>query len=392
MRRVRQAFIASLMVITLGLFAAASPPAGASPTMPPNPHVPSGPGRPPERCVDMLVLGFRGSGEHPRGRTRHGEVSPESPVPWQTHDFTAPQPLTQRERHGTTVAADRLGDTLGAFYEAVHAAVTAQGRTIGFWSVGVDDSAGFGYGSLYRAPPVDVANLAGYLSSISLDSLTVGLGRQLESLIVGTSTRPAHCPGTSLVVAGFSQGAVIARSLALNMQSRLGRDERAKNPVTDVVLIGDPLFRRSEHRTHGIIHPSDHQVDGLLRVDLARLCDRNRTTRAVCTVTAMGTGGVRAWFREVWQSMREFARLHPRLMLTSVSDLERAGSRAHVLCDSGDVVCSPLRVVSALRWDSDFPELLTLRPHRTIHGTYHRRVPWNQVAAGLATVTEPVTV
>jgi len=346
-----------------------------------NPHVPTSPGMPPLRCVDVLFMGFRGSGEHPRGRTRTGGLTAQRPIPWRSPDFTTPDAARQHHEHGVSTADDRLGPTLGALYTALHQRTQQQGRTVGFWSVGVDDSPGFGYGTLYRAPPVDVPNLAQYLSSIAVDSLAVGLGRELESLFVGTGQRPPHCPGTSLVVAGFSQGAVVARAVVLDLQQRLRRAGRPAAPVRDVVLVGDPLFRRHEHPRHGVVHASDHQVDGLLRIDLVRLCDHTFTTRALCAFTSLGTGAVRTWFREVWQSLDEFARLHPRLLQAGAADIERNGAQVHIVCDSGDVVCSPLRVISSMRWDSDFPELLMRRPERTIHGTYHRTVPWAEVVA-----------
>jgi len=379
---------AAVLMILVAVFTWGLPPspAGADTVLAPNPHVPRGPGLAPERCVDVMFLGFRGSGEHPRGRTRTGSTSSERPVPWSADDFTVPDTDRQRTEHGTSAADDRLGPTLGALYEALRRRVSQQGRTVGFWSVGVDDSPGFGYGALYRAPPVDVANLAQYLTSMSLDSLAIGLGRELESLFIGGNGRPPHCPGTSVVVAGFSQGAVVARAVVLTLQERLQRAGRTSGPVRDVVLIGDPLFRRGEHRTHGVVHPSDHQVDGLLRIDLVRLCDRTLTTRMMCAFTAMGTTSARTWFREVWRSLGEFARLHPRLLQVGAAAIERGGTRVHLVCDSGDVVCSPLRVVTAVRWDSDFPELFMRRPERTIHGSYGRTVPWDAAVGELDAV------
>lgn len=357
--------------------------ATAATDLAPNPHVPSHIGAGAPRCVDVLLLGFRGSGDHPRGRTSHGHPSQESPIGWSPHDFIRPDFDQQRSDVGVSVAQDRLGITLGALYETLHHTMTRLGRTVGFWSVGVDDAPGFGYGELYRAPPVDVAHLGSYLDSISLDSLTRQAGQIVGSLVLGTSSAPALCPYTQVVVAGFSQGAIIARAMVLNLQQQLKRLDRPVSPVTDVVLIGDPLFRRQEHRRHGVIHRSDHQVDGLLRIDLVALCDRNRVTRLICSFTAQGDGTARTWFREVWQSLHRFVDMHPALLRTSTTHLERFGTRVHVVCDSGDVVCSPVRIISPMRWKSDFPELLRGRPGDTIHGSYHQRVPWQRVTDGL---------
>jgi hypothetical protein len=364
---------------------ATSPPAAAASVvdLPPNPHVPSASGAGVERCVDVLLLGFRGSGDHPRGRTSQGHISQEPPIGWLPHDFSRPNFEHQRRHSGVSIAQDRLGITIGALYEALHHTVTKLGRTVGFWSVGVDDAPGFGYGELYRAPPVDVAHLGAYLDSIRLDSLTRQVGQIVGSLVLGTSSNPALCPHTDIVVAGFSQGAIIARAMVLNLQQQLRQLGRPVSPVTDVVLIGDPLFRRQEHRRHGVIHRSDHQVDGLLRIDLVALCDRNKATRLICSFTAQGQGNARTWFREVWKSLRRFVDMHPALLRTSTTHLERFGTRIHVLCDSGDVVCSPVRIISPLRWKSDFPELLRGRPGDTIHGSYHQRVPWQRVTDGL---------
>lgn len=354
----------------------------ASGRWPANPLAPMGPQMAPARCVDVLMLGFRGSGEHPRGRTREGKATRESGLPWKPNDFVQPDFAAQRQRFGVTAAEDRLGTTLGAMYEALHHRVTARGQTVGFWSVGVDEATGFGYGALYAAPPVDVVGLGRYLDTIAVDSLMLEFMPVLERLVLGEAGRPAWCPNTNIVVGGFSQGAILARALVSNAQQLLRARRIATGPIGDVVLVGDPLFRRHEHRRHGVVHPSDHQMDGLLRLDLVALCDRNRFMKALCAVTALGSGSVRSWFREVWSSLRVFAEQHPRLLRTSTSQLEQRGVRLHMVCDSGDVVCSPIRVISTLRWDSDFPELFTGRPERTIHGNYHRTVPWDDVVSG----------
>lgn len=383
----RRRVVLALGVVFVAIaVAVAVPPravAASAVDLPPNPYVPRAVGAGVERCVDVLLLGFRGSGDHPRGRTAQGHRASEAPIGWLPHDFTRPDFDQQRRHFGVSVAQDRLGVTIGSLYEALHRTVSSLGRTVGFWSVGVDDAPEFGYGELYRAPPVDVVHLGAYMDSIRLDSLTRQAGQIVGSLVLGSSTTPALCPLTEIVVAGFSQGAVIARAMVLNMQQQLQQLGRQASPITDVVLIGDPLFKRQEHRRHGIIHRSDHQVDGLLRLDVVALCDRNRITRFICSFTAQGRGGARTWFREVWSSLQRFVDAQPALLRTSTTHLARFGTQVHVLCDSGDVVCSPIRIISPVRWKSDFPELLRGRPEDTIHGSYHHRIPWSQVTEGL---------
>lgn len=376
-----------LVLVGLALLCAPSVASASRATNPgPNPFVPTGPRGAPPRCVDVLMMGFRGSGEHPKGLAVRGEPVRSDPITWQLDDFASPDFAEQRRRHGVSVAQDHLGRTVGAVYEALHHQLTAQGRTGGFWSVGVDDGPGFGFGALYAAPPVDVANLARYLQSMSLDSLTREVLPLMQRLVMGDASSEAWCPDTQIVVVGFSQGAVVARALVTNLHRHVGRLGSAHHGVTDLVLIGDPLFRRHEHVRHGVVHRSDHQVDGLLRMDLVALCDRNRMMRAWCALTASGSSSVRSWFREVWQSLRTFANQHPHLLQMSLAQLQGHGTSVHVVCDSGDVVCSPVRFVSTLRWDSDFPELLRRRPERTIHGSYHHSVPWHDVVHDLRVV------
>jgi hypothetical protein len=357
----------------------------------PNPFVPTGADGAPTLCVDVLMMGFRGSGEHPRGRRPGGETTANAINPWQLDDFTTPDFAEQRRRLGVSVAQDHLGHTVGAVYEALHHRLRSQGRSVGFWSVGVDDSPGFGYGELYAAPPVDVANLARYLQSMSLDSLMREVLPVVQRLVVGDANREPWCPSTQIVVVGFSQGAVLARALVTNLHQQIRPAGPPHPTISDLILIGDPLFRREEHTRHGVVHPSDHQVDGLLRIDLVALCDRSRMMRALCAMTASGSGSVRSWFREVWQSLRDFAQHHPHLLRTSLSRLHQHGTHVHVVCDSGDVVCSPIRIIATLRWDSDFPELLRRRPHRTIHGSYHQSVPWHDVIHDLTALRSVAT-
>lgn len=347
-----------------------------------NPHVPVEAGQGPRRCVDVLVVGFRGSGDHPRGRTSRGEVSSRRPIPWRADDFTDPRPDLQRRRFAVTAAEDRLGETIAAFYEGLHTAITGSGteRSLGFWSIGVDDETAFGYGSLYQAPPVDVAHLGQYLSSILLDSLTTTLGPVLADLVQGRAGRTPQCPGTELVLVGFSQGAVIARAAALDLAQRARTAGLAHSGVSDVVLIGDPLFTREDHRRHGAAFDSDHHTDGLLRLDLAAWCDGSWLARRACARYAGGDSRSRTWFRSVWTGLRGFAHLHPELLDSTTEDLAIGGTEVHVICDSGDIVCSPIRWTSPFTWDSDIPEVLAGRPEDTIHGTYATEVDWFDVA------------
>ena len=347
-----------------------------------NPHVPVEAGQGPRRCVDVLVVGFRGSGDHPRGRTSRGEVSSRRPIPWRADDFTDPRPDLQRRRFAVTTAQDRLGETIAAFYEGLHTAITGSGtgRSVGFWSIGVDDETAFGYGSLYRAPPVDVAHLGQYLSSILLDSLTTTLGPVLADLVQGRPDRAPQCPGTELVLVGFSQGAVIARAAALDLEQRARDAGLVHSGVSDVVLIGDPLFTRGDHRRHGAAFDSDHHTDGLLRLDLAAWCDGSWLARRACARYAGGDSRSRTWFRSVWTGLRGFAQLHPDLLGSTAEDLAIGGTEVHVICDSGDIVCSPIRWTSPFTWDSDIPEVLAGRPEDTIHGTYATEVDWSRVA------------
>jgi hypothetical protein len=383
------ALVAAALVagsLVAGSLMAASPATASTPTAPvltPSPFAPTARGASPSRCADVLLIGFRGSGEHPRGLNRH-TTTHHAPLPWTVTDFTHPDFARQRRTVGVTAAEDRLGTTLGSLYEALALHHRAQGRSVGFWSVGVDEGAAFGYGELYGAPPVDAVNLDRYLTSISTDSLTREVMPAVEALAFGTGAAAPWCPNTHIVVAGFSQGAVLARALVTNLHQQLRRRGLPNTALRDLILIGDPLFRRQEHRLHGVVHDSDHQVDGLLRIDLVALCDRNRVMRALCATTASGSGSVRSWFRDVWRSLRLFAEQHPELLRGSLGQLAQRGTQVTVVCDSGDVVCSPIRIVSTLRWDSDFPELLTGRPDRTIHGSYHRTVPWDQVVAKLS--------
>lgn len=383
-----------LVLVLVGL-ALLCPPSVASASTTPatalNPFVPGNAATAPRSCVDVLMMGFRGSGEQPRGRNRSGGTTGAGPIPWQLDDFTTPDFARQRRRHGVSVAQDHLGHTVGAVYEALHHQLRSQGRTVGFWSVGIDDSPGFGWGALYAAPPVDVANLAQYVQSISLDSLTAEVMPAVQRLVEGDATREPWCPDTRIVVVGYSQGAVVARALVTNLHQRRRDGGASHHGLTDLVLIGDPLFRRHEHGRHGVVHPSDHQVDGLLRIDLVALCDRSRLMRALCAMTASGSGSVRSWFREVWGSLRTFVDQHPHLLHTSLTQLERHGTQVHVVCDSGDVVCSPVRIISTWRWDSDFPELLRRRPHRTIHSSYDQSVPWHDVTHALRAVRSAST-
>ncbi len=379
------------VVVTLGVAVPAAarpestPPSTRFEVLAPNPHVPVGLGQGPERCVDVLLVGFRGSGAHPRGRTAQGEVSNRLPIPWRAADFTTPRPAFQQRRYGVTAAQDRLGTTLAALYEALSDQVTAQGRSIGFWSVGVDDEAGFGYGRLYKAPPVDVANLGAYLSSIRLDALMTTLGPVLESLVQGRNGRAPQCPDTELVLAGFSQGAVIARAAALDLLQQAEASGRPDSGVSDVVLIGDPLFERDDYDRFGAAFDDDHHTDGLLRLDLVAWCDRNRLTRTACTRYAGGDSRSRTWFRSVWNELRVFADQHPDLVASSAEDLAQRGTDVHLVCDSGDMVCSPIRWTSPFTWDSDIPEVLGGHPERTIHGTYAAEVDWGSVADQILT-------
>ncbi len=189
------------------------------------------------KCGDVLFVGAAGSGETDRGSPGY-------------------------DRSG-------MGAEVTAVYKAVKA--KAKGRSV------------TSYALPYRAAPV--------LPTM----IYPGVGKFMESLIRGEGTlntflfdRIRQCPGERLVLAGFSQGAmVIHRSMQL-----LGR--RVTDRVDAIVLIGD-----------GDRLPGD---DGQM----------------------LGSAGNRAKGVGLW---------YPRFSLASGSKFGAIGGRVFSLCDSLDIVC-----------------------------------------------------
>ena len=289
-------------------------------------------------CTDVLFIGFRGSGEHPIGISEDGSPSTDNWINWTSREYQE-----NGTREGTTPAVDHLGKTLGGLYAAISKRYRSKGKTTGFYSVGVSDTKQAGYGQNYAAPSVPLTiktdALAKYIISMKLDSLTAK--GAVRVIIDGYSKR---CPRSTFLIAGYSQGAVMARSLALS------------NPwpgrVNGVALIADPLFSKSDN-TYQTGFKKDHQVNGLLKSLPEVFCD-NDVAKKLCQGTDL-----KRFFKNFESGLKDWKaqKANKKLTDTTASSLGKFAQKIAVICDSGDLVCSPFRFAGT--FDSDVTDILS---------------------------------
>lgn len=279
-------------------------------------------------CADVLFIGFRGSGEHPLGLDENGSPSSDSWINWTSGEYQE-----NRTREGTTPAVDHLGKTLGRLYAAISKRFKSKGKTTGFYSVGVSDTKLVGYGQNYAAPPlpitIDLAALPRYINSMKLDSLKAK-GAVREPI----DKYAIKCPRSTFLIAGYSQGAVMARSLALS-NPLPGR-------ISGVALIADPLFAKSDN-AYQTGFSIDHQTNGVLKSLPEVFCSEYEVVKKLCQSTDL-----KRFFKSFKTSVEDWKdqEANKNLTNTTASALDKVTKKIAVICDSGDLVCSPFRLVS----------------------------------------------
>ena len=325
-----------------------------------NPWIPV-PHRPEARCVDYLFVGFRGSGEQPTGfDSNYKRTKKRALINWPESSFLG---NVRSQRFKMTPAEDHLGRTLGELYDATRIRYQKLGKTIGFYSVGVSDAAIIGEGKLYAAVPPPKVNWAPWINSMNADSLNA------SGAVNGVIRRyRSQCGYTKILVAGYSQGAIMARVLTI----QLGKPS---NKIEGVMLVADPLFS-TEDKT--LAFPNDHQISGILRSNPLESCP----LLGIVFAPICGALFLNIWIeRETWIRSSD---INKTILDQSAEDLLKWSKRVATICDSGDIVCSPVRVVSTplppplnLKIDSDLLKALcTLPCNHTSYGKVKNPGEW----------------
>ena len=250
---------------------------------------------------------------------------------------------------------DHLGRTLGGLYDAVRIHYKNIGKTVGFYSVGVSDAAALGPGSLYAATPTPtfktIQTTATYIKAITLD--TMNASRATSKVL---ENYRKLCSSAKILIAGYSQGAVLAKALAFSFN---------QIEVEGVMLVADPLFNREIDKDFLVGFGNDHETSGIFRNDISLLCDRN-----VLKYLCIRAGEVVPGFFALWAEMLSWRNSAGKDLSTKTArDLLKVSKRVAVMCNSGDLVCSPIRVKTRPPGiDSDIVSLITNK--ELIHERY----------------------
>jgi hypothetical protein len=228
--------------------------------------------------------------------------------------------------------------------------------------VGVSDAAALGPGSLYAATPAPtlrtVTKAATYIKTIALETQ---IASNATSVVLTNYLQ--RCSGAKILIAGYSQGALMAKTLAFNFN---------KTKLEGVMLIADPLFNRSTDKKFLVAFNNDHQTSGIFRNDISLFCDRNPLTKSLCAIVGTQIPG----FFALWAELRNWRNSSPSnnyISTKTAEDLEKVSKRVGVMCDSGDLVCSPIRFVHGIPGlpnaiDSDLENMIYFR--ELIHQRY----------------------
>jgi len=301
-------------------------------------------------CVDVLLIGYRGSGDRPVGFNDQGKQTGDA-LPWSSRDYIR---LGKRKAPGSKssidVAQDQLGRTIGNLYREVRRFYQKKNLSTGFFSVGISEipllgPPGAPTTSLYYAPAVPRISPGAwtrYLSSITGDALVQDSTRRIMSAIA------AKCPKTKFLVAGYSQGAIMARSLVASAT----KDASVATKITGLLLVADPLFRRDDAQ-FSLAFDNDYSTDGFLLSPPA--CGPSLSGKFICGLISAGPKNP---ISNVAVEVLVYRELLKDLLSTGVAHYATEWRRLGVLCDSGDLICSPVRVRLGKRVESDIPRLL----------------------------------
>ena len=336
----------------------------------PNPWVPVSSSTAP-KCVDHLFVGFRGSGDQPRGFKDDGTQVTDARS-WSPADFGATPRLRRRQLLAAPAASDHLGGTLGALYEAFRRRYLDTAN-IGFYSPGVSDFGILPGGRMtYTARAVSLSSE--YIEAITSNSLDSHMAAS-----TAISNYATNCPSTRFIVAGYSQGALMARNFLLKRAD----SPEFKGRIEAAVLVADPLFRPGDGKKFGLGFDADHQLSGLMTdnslLEWSSGCLLNRG----CVAAKLLTRTLKAALESFNVALRTWKLTSDGLENTTIDQLSTMVDRIGVVCDSGDGVCSPLRIYNGMMIDSD---LLDRTPKKFDRHIRYKNKPstwWDSVVEGL---------
>lgn len=299
------------------------------------------------QCADLLFVGFRGSSEQPIGYSQDGEPNGTS-INWGDSDFLKPPskaPLKKGvdvQKQG--VELDHLGPNLGMLYRAFSQKYPA--RKMGFYSVGVNEP-GMPFkdiaGGIYPAVHVSLSLAAdGFWKSL----IRAGTDSNLNYL-TQVNQIAKRCPNTQFAIAGYSQGAIAARRLALDIAKT-----NLSSRVSFTVFIADPLFSKSEFKFK--INPETLDGDAILRTGTEQLCSNLRIDSVIC-------GPIKSLAATYRKNFKSFL---PDLYSSNMKDLR--GKKGEV-CMVGDLICAPSKSPKIGLISS------TIAAGKEIHSSYFKR-------------------
>ena len=302
-------------------------------------------------CVDVLLIGYRGSGDKPVGFNDQGQQTGNA-MSWTPRDYTR---LSKRKIPGSKpsisidVAQDQLGQTIGNLYRGVRTYYQKKNLSTGFFSVGISEipllsPPGTPTTSLYYAPAVPGASPGAwtrYLSSITGDALVQSSTRRIMSIIA------AKCPKTKFLVAGYSQGAIMARSVV----ATAANDASVATKITGLLLVADPLFRRDDAQ-FSLAFKNDYSTDGFMLSPPA--CGPSLVGKFICGLISAGPNNP---IMNVSVEVLVYRELLKDLLSTGVAQYATDWRRLGILCDSGDLICSPVRLKP--KPESDLPRIVS---------------------------------